>query len=177
MFCTSLSTHRVGLIQIEAIEIAMVSHVIDEFKISALFGSTERRVYTSTTILLDGFIVMWSKKYIIYNTSEFKLHLAYTNKCTCPIMQVHDLCLLKRLRLLCLLQLQLHAQLHEASLLWLYLQSTKATCSLLWLPVVNYGYVQSTMATCMLLSPLSIACLYVACYATQPTPVVARSIT
>ena len=58
MFCTSLSTHRVGLIQIEAIEIAMVSHVIDEFKISALFDSTERRVYTSTTILLDGFIVM-----------------------------------------------------------------------------------------------------------------------
>ena len=54
----------------------MVSYVIDEFKISALSGSTERRVYTSVTILLDGFIVMWSKKYIIHNTSEFKLHFS-----------------------------------------------------------------------------------------------------
>ena len=43
------------------------------------------------------------------------------------------------------------------SLLWLpvvyygYLWSTVATCSLLWLPAVYYGYLQSTVATCSLL--------------------------
>ena len=48
---------------------------------------------------------------------------------------------LKLLCLLSLLQLQLRA----------YLQSTMATCSLLQLPVVNYGYLWSTMVTCTLL--------------------------
>ena len=40
----------------------MVLHMIDEFKLTAVCSSTECRVYTSITILLVGFIVMWSKK-------------------------------------------------------------------------------------------------------------------
>ena len=67
--------------------------------------------------------------------------LCLTSKCTCPIVQMHDLCLLKLLCLPCLLQLQLHA----------YLQSTMATCNQLWLPIVYSGYLQSTMVTCILL--------------------------
>ena len=49
----------------------------------------------------------------VYQSSELAVAILLTSKCTCPIVQVHDLCLLRLLCLLSLLQPQLHAQLQS----------------------------------------------------------------
>ena len=47
-----------------------------------------------------------------------------------------------------------------------YLQSIMVTCSLLWLSTIYYGYLQSTMGTCSLLwlPAVYYGCLYVVYY-------------
>ena len=94
----------------------------------------------------------------------------HTSKCTYPIVQVHELYLLKLLAMspkstkaiaTCLSAVYygyLQSAMTTCSLLWLPVL-TMDICGLLWLPVLYYawlpavyfGYLKSTMATCSLL--------------------------
>ena len=91
---------------------------------------------------------------VINSYSPFQIHNFYIIlvlvSVTCPIKQVYDLCLLKQLCLLSLICVAIATCLPVVY--YGYLQTTLATCSLLWpLPAIYYGYLQYTMATCNLL--------------------------
>ena len=107
---------------------------------------------------ISHFISFYAVYKIMYSNVTYEECYQLTSMCTCPIMQVHDLCLLRLLCLLSLLQLLLHAYLlYRYSHLFTFFYTCMPTCMQLQyiiFTVMAYANLQSTMATCSLPSVL-----------------------